>query len=162
MEVCLTTHFPSKPVVRGHPTNKERTNVRRGLNKASPTRQAQVLVRDRGTIQSPFGYGVFPWNTHPNDTYRRVFPDGPFDRAWEGVQKINLISSVGMLRASIYDPNVPVFNFEDKSQLPRIERVHGFTFGGGPASIAAQEQEYQQTGQAPSFLRMVIGRLRGG
>lgn len=128
---------------------------------ATPGEQAAVLVRDRGVIQSQRGYNIFPWDTHPNDAYRRVFPDGPFDRAWEGIQRCNEISKVGMLRASIYNPDIPVFNFEEKSQLPRVTRNYGFHFGGGPASIAAQEQEFQQTGQPPSFVRMVIGRLRG-
>lgn len=123
--------------------------------------QVEAFNRDRGVIQSPFGYGQFPWNIHPNDTYRRVFPDGPFDRAWEGVQKVNEISSVGMLRASIYNPNIPVFNFEQREHTPRTNRNTLFGFGGGPASIAAQEQEYQQTGVPPSFLKMVLGRLRG-
>jgi hypothetical protein len=130
----------------------------------TPGQQAQVLVDDRGTVQSPVGYTQFPWNIHPNDRYRRVFPDGPFDRAWEGVQKINLMSSVGTRRASFYDPNIPVFNFETKKQYPRVQwnNQASHSFGGGPASIAAQEQEYQQTGQPPSFLGMVMSRLRGG
>ena len=135
-----------------------------GRRLRTPGQQAQTLIRDRGTIQSPIGYSQFPWNIHPVDRYRRVMPDGPFDRAWEGVQKINLISSVGMRRASFYNPNIPVFNFELKEQYPRIQSNNqaSHSFGAGPGSIAAQEQQYQQSGVAPSFMQMVLSRLRGG
>lgn len=134
-----------------------------GRRRMTGGQQAQVLIRDRGTIQSPIGYTSFPWAIHPNDRYRRVFPDGPFDRAWEGVQKVNLMSSVGTARASFYNPDIPVFNFETKAQYGRIQSNNqaSHSFGAGPASIAAQEQEFQQTGIPPSFLRMVMARLSG-
>lgn len=129
----------------------------------TPGQQAAELVKARGTIQSPFGYTSFPWNTHPDDRFRRVYADGPFDRAWEGVQKINEMSKVGTARASFYNPNIPVFNFETKAQYTSIQKnnLASRSFGGGPASIAAQEQEYAQSGQPPSFMGMVLSRLRG-
>jgi hypothetical protein len=132
----------------------------------TPAEQTEIFYRDRGNVQLGTNrqFNQFPWNIHPDDQYRRVFPDGPFDRAWEGVQKINLMSSVGTARSSFYDPNVPVFNFETKSQYGRVQQNNqaSHSFGAGPASIAAQEQEYQQTGVPPSFLSMVMQRLRGG
>jgi hypothetical protein len=134
------------------------------FSRASGGQQARLAARQRGVIQTGTGYTSFPWNTHPDDQRVRVFADGPFDRAWEGVQKVNLITSVGVLRAARYDPNSPVFNFETKQQTPRVQQNNwaAFSFGGGPASIAAQEQAYQESGQSQSFLSMVLGRLRGG
>lgn len=138
----------------------------RWARRQTPAQQVEAFNRARGIIQpgTNMQFNQFPWNIHPDDQYRRVFPDGPFDRAWEGVQKINEMSKVGTARASFYNPNIEVWNFQTKAQYTSIQRNNqaSHSFGAGPASIAAQDQEYQQTGTPPSFMSMMMARIRGG
>lgn len=125
---------------------------------------AALAAQQRGIVQTPQGYTSFPWNTHPNDRYFRVFPTGPFTQAWQGVQKINLITSVGTKRSSVYNPNTPVFLRERLTQVSHIQQNNqaANSWGGGPAAIKAQEDYLQQTGQVQSFTQLVLGRLRNG
>ncbi|MGH7239264.1 MAG: hypothetical protein ACREHG_04255 [Candidatus Saccharimonadales bacterium] len=128
----------------------------------SPGQQAQTTLGQRGTIQTAIGYSSFPWNTHPNDQRIRVVPTGPFDRAWAGVQKNNLISRVGTKRTSMIGPQ-PVYLQQLAASTQTIQRSNlaSTAYGLGPASLTAVQQQYAQSGQLQSLKSMILGRLRG-
>lgn len=123
---------------------------------------AQIAWDSMGKIQSPIGFTSFPWQTHPNDRYRRVFPDGPYTMEWPGVQKINLITSVGTQRASMYGDE-PAYLTQLRSRSGTVQSVNwaAYSQGAGPAVIQAQEEAMQQSQRGPSFWQSVLARVRG-
>lgn len=133
--------------------------ARRKLSIAEQSKEAYL---ERGTIVTPIGYASFPWQTHPDDIYLRVPPNGPFTQAWQGIQRDNLISHVGTKRASMYSAE-PVYLHQTKEQTSRVQQNNyaAQAFGMGPDLIASMDQEYQTTGQTRSFASMVISKLLG-
>lgn len=130
----------------------------------SPGQQARYAAQARGIIQTRRGYTSFPWQTHPNDQFVRVFPDGPYSLKWTGVQKINLMSSVGTLRAARYGTQ-PVYLQQKRTQFSRIQynnTAGGSFVGTGPAAQQWAQDEYTQSGTIQSFTQLVLGRLRYG
>jgi hypothetical protein len=117
-------------------------------------------VAERGDVWTRYAYGQLPINIHPNDTYLRVFPDGEYDQAWQGVQKIEPIAAMGTNHMDIPNPY-----YREKADLTSIQYINpaSDSIGAGPALIAAQEQDYvaSQT-ENPSFVRAVLARLTGG
>jgi len=129
----------------------------------TPAQQARIAAQQRGDIQTKQGYTSFPWDTHPNDRYVRVFPDGPYDQQWAGIQKNNLISQVGTQRASTYGDE-PMYLQEVRQHSGTVQSVNwaAYSAGAGPARIAAQQAAYaQQQAQPPSLLSTFMARLRG-
>jgi hypothetical protein len=129
----------------------------------SPGEQARSAAIQRGIIQTPFGYTQFPWNIHPNDRYVRVFPDGPYSQAWEGVQRINFMSSVGTARASVYFPMANPLQTR-KTKVPQLQDVNwaAYSQGAGPAVIEYQQQQAaMQAQQNQSLLSTMVRKLRG-
>lgn len=126
--------------------------------------QAIEALQERGVVATQIGYTQFPWNIHPRDQRIRVVPSGPFDQAWQGIQKENLISRVGTKRSSQYGAT-PRFLQEIN---PRTSRVLLNNLGStaqssaGPGAIAEMTTEYQQTGQPVSFKQMVFRKMMGG
>jgi hypothetical protein len=52
-------------------------------------RTVPEVYEERGYYMTGIGFVSAPWLTHPDDTYTRCPSQGPYDRAWQGVQKIN-------------------------------------------------------------------------
>lgn len=132
----------------------------------TPSEQAAIVLRERGVIATKVGYVPFPWNTRPVDRYIRVVPEGPFDRAWEGVQRVNELSKVGMLRASMYGtlPVMPMQTTRVKSTRFQRNNAAAFAFGAGPAAAGEQQayaEAYANQTASPGPLTMFLRRLRG-
>lgn len=123
--------------------------------------QAALAAQERGIVQTAVGYRQFPWNIHPDDAYVRVFPDGPYDRQWAGIQKINLISSVGTQRASVYGDE-PVYIQQLRQYSGTVQAVNqaAYSQGAGPAVLAAQEQAMAQSSNPPPLWTSILARLR--
>jgi len=135
----------------------------------TPAEQAQLELEQRGVIATHTGYTPFPWDIHPVDQYIRVPPSGPLSQKWDGVQQVNEISKVGMLRSAIYGglPDNPMQSHQTRTE--RINQVNwlSFSFGAGPVTAQDQNeatQEYwndQATPAQPSFLQSFLARLKG-
>jgi hypothetical protein len=129
----------------------------------TPGQQAALASQERGNLRLQQGYTSFPWNTHPDDRYIRVFPDGPYSQKWDGIQKVNLISTVGVLRSARYTPE-PAYLQEYATVVPHTQQVNwaAYSQGAGPAVIAQQQAEAQQQAMIPpSFWGAVMARIRG-
>jgi hypothetical protein len=117
-------------------------------------------MRERGTIWTNVGYQSMPIVIHPNDEYIRVFPDGPYDQAWQGVQKVDPIADVDTTYMEI--PN-PYYN--EMELLPRVQYVNptSVSVGAGPAVIEGWEEqdELAMAGSQPGLLATIMSRLRG-
>jgi hypothetical protein len=136
---------------------------------ASPSQQAEALVRARGVIQSPIGYTHFPWDLHPIDKRKRVPPGGPYDQAWQGVQRVNLMSRMGFRRASQYGPMpMPLQRNVLRRATVNQNNWSAFSFGAGPVNAQSQNQAtadwFQQNAEtaSPGPVTMFLRRLRGG
>lgn len=115
------------------------------------------------------GYTSFPWDTHPNDRFIRVPPSGPYSQAWQGIQRVNLLSKVGVRRAALYGtfPISPLQTTRRQSSRMQWNTQPGVN-GAGPALASEQEQAYEayaygqgQQPQSPGLLSMLLSRLRG-
>ena len=122
------------------------------------------LNQQRGNVWTDNGYAD-DLNLPPyllvnyRDRYRRVFPDGPYDRSWQGVQKINPISALSVGRQAIPNPL--------QSQSLRIPRTNwnnptSHSIGAGTALAAYNVQQEALAQQVrPGILSTIVGRLRG-
>lgn len=128
---------------------------------ATPEQQAQMLLDARGDVWTNIGY-TQPEAMIPiaNYRYRRVFPDGPFDQAWQGIQKNNPISDVYTGYAEIPNPYQ-----RNRMKTSRILQNNpaAYSVGAGPALYQAQD-EYQavQDSQQPGLLQTILSKLKGG
>lgn len=126
--------------------------------------QAQLLNQQRGNVWTDNGYAsdtqLPPWLlTNYRDRYRRVFPDGPYDRSWQGVQKINPIASLSVGRQAI--PN-PLHRNALRVQRTLWNNPTSHSVGAGTALAAYNQQQEALAAQArPSVLKTIVGRLRG-
>jgi hypothetical protein len=134
--------------------------------KKSPSEQALEAWQASDNIVTTQGYTSFPIQIHPNDRYVRVFPEGPYTQAWEGVQKINAVASVGKLRTAIYNPNGMANPFQtSKMAVPVVgNNVWGpGSIGTGPAIYGADPNYGQADYSAPyqSLVSRILAKLRG-
>lgn len=136
------------------------------------TDQGANLNKQRGNLWVDNGYvsDVVPSpipNGKPNpmllvnyrDQYARVFPDGPFDMSWDGIQKINPIAALSVGKMVIPNPL-----FRNRMRLPVINRSNptSHSIGAGTALAAFNEQQAQLAASVrPSLFSQVFSRLRG-
>lgn len=127
---------------------------------ATPEQQAQMLLDERGDVWTNIGY-TQPQAMIPvaNYRYRRVFPDGPYDQAWQGIQKNNPIADVYTGR-----PEIPNPYQRNRMALAPILKNNpaAFSVGAGPALYQAQD-EFQavQDSQRPTLLQTILSKLKG-
>jgi hypothetical protein len=138
----------------------------------SPSQQAKLAANQRGIIQTKRGFTSQPVQIHPNDRYVRVFPDGPFDEAWEGVQKIVGGIMPGTHRmGGMWDPRDGMGQYATRNYLQGTLTQSGTisnnnaasrSVGAGPASYAAQAQAYAaQQNASPGLLSLLVNKLKG-
>lgn len=93
--------------------------------------------------------------THPNDLYIRVAPDGPYDRANQGWQKQNAISTIGTERPDIDNPLQSARNYRPNGNI----QLNGFApVGDGPAMFSDDESASDSSNN-PGLLSTIFGRL---
>jgi hypothetical protein len=135
--------------------------------------QGAYLNAQRGNVWTNDGYGSDTTPNHlpngkPNpliltnhqDQYGRVFPDGPYDRTWQGIQKINPVSSLSIGKQAL--PN-PLQNA--RMTLTSIQQTNptSHSIGAGTALAAFNEQQATLASTArPSLLSTIASKLRGG
>lgn len=146
--------------------------MRIGFPRGVQDRQGEELNRQRGNVWVNNGYesdvhpDVLP-NGHPNplllvhyrDQYARVPPDGPFDRSWQGIQKINPIASLSIGRQVMPNPYQ-----RNRMAVPHINLVNktSHSIGAGTALAAFNEQQAELAANArPSLLSTIASKLRG-
>lgn len=147
--------------------------MRIGIPRGIPgSQQGANLNKQRGNVWVDNGYesdtapNVLP-NGHPNpmlltnyrDQYARVFPDGPYDRAWQGIQKINPIAQLSIGRQVMPNPY-----HRNRMAVPHIHLTNAATHsvGAGTALAAFNEQQAQLAANArPSIVSTLLSRLRG-
>lgn len=98
--------------------------------------------------------------THVQDRYARVFPDGPYDRAWPGVQKINPIAALSIGKQAIPNPLQ-----RNRMRVTHINQTNmtSHSIGAGTALAAFNEQQAQLAASVrPSLMSTVMSKLRGG
>ena len=126
----------------------------------TPGEQAQLLVNERGDIWTNRGYTSLPIVIHPNDRYVRVPPGGPFDQAWQGIQKDNPVAHLGTSFADIANPLQT-----QALSLPYIQQNNptAMSVGAGPALAASQQNQYAAAvaNQRPSLTSSIMRRIRG-
>lgn len=138
----------------------------------APQDQGAFLNAQRGNVWTNGGWGS---DTQPNaipngkpnplirtnfqDQYARVFPDGPYDRSWQGVQKINPIASLSVGKQVMPNPYHRV-----RMRVPTINNINptSHSIGAGTALAAFNEQQAALAAQArPSLMSTLVGKLRG-
>ena len=128
---------------------------------ASPDEQAQMAADARGAVWTDRAFNTNPLlNIHPNDLFVRVFPDGQYDMAWAGIQKIDPVADVNVCKMEIPNPY-----WTNRMKLPTIQQNNpaAWSVGAGPALIEAQEQQYAlDSSPNPGILRTLLLRLKGG
>jgi hypothetical protein len=133
---------------------------RKSFNRITPGDLAEAQVRERGDIWTNKAYTEMPIVIHPNDEYLRVFPDGPFSQAWQGVQKDNPIVDLGTNYMGI--PN-PYYNAEMGLPTIQYDNPAAMSVGQGPVLVDDYEQSViagpVQT--QPGLLRTILNRLQG-
>lgn len=137
-----------------------------------PQDQGANLNAQRGNIWTNDGYQsdssphTIP-NNKPNprrftayqEQYARVFPDGPYDRAWEGVQKINPVASLSIGKQVLPNPLQRA-----RLTLTSIQQTNmtSHSIGAGTALAAFNEQQAALAATArPSLMSTVLSKLRG-
>ena len=137
-----------------------------------PNQQGAWLNAQRGNVWTNNGWGS---DTHPNaipngkpnplirtnfqDQYARVFPDGPYDRSWQGVQKINPIAALSVGKQVMPNPYQRV-----RMRVPNINTNNptSHSIGAGTALAAFNQQQAALAAQArPSLVDTLVGKLRG-
>lgn len=133
--------------------------------------QGANLNAQRGNMWTNDGYASDstpdPLNPHPipwrftayREQYRRVFPDGPYDRSWQGVQKENPIAALSVGKMAIPNPLQ-----RQRMHVPTINKTNftSHSIGAGTALAAYNQQQQQLAAQArPPLLQTILGRLRG-
>lgn len=137
-----------------------------------PDQQGAFLNAQRGNVWTRNGWAS---DTQPNaipngkpnpliltgyqDQYARVFPDGPYDRSWQGIQKINPIASLSIGKQMMPNPYQRV-----RMRVPTINTNNptSHSIGAGTALAAFNEQQAAIAAQArPSLLSTLAGKLRG-
>lgn len=92
---------------------------------------------------------------HPNDLYNRVAPDGPYDVAWQGVQKLNAITQVAINRPTIENPLTSTRMYRPNGNI----LLNGAApVGDGPA-IYAEENQGTAYEEQPGLLASIFARL---
>lgn len=137
-----------------------------GLRKSTvrggtPNAQVEQFYRERGNVWEDVAYSTSTDITHPNDRYLRVFPDGTFDRSWQGVQKINPIARAarGYQWATI--PN-PLQTTRLRTGHLQKETAAHRSVGAGTALAEANTEAYErQAIPQAGLLATILGRLRG-
>lgn len=145
-----------------------------GRSRGIPANQQGAnLNAQRGNVWTDNGYAsdvaphVLPGG-QPNpmllvnyrDQYARVFPDGPYDRSWQGIQKENPIACLSVGKMAIPNPLQ-----RNRMHVPTINKQNytSHSIGAGTALAAYNSQQAQLAAQArPSLVQTVLGRLRGG
>lgn len=142
---------------------------RRGI---AATMQGANLNALRGNVWTDDGWGTdirpnaIP-NGKPNplvltnvqDQYARVFPDGPYDRSWQGVQKINPVAAMSVGKQVIPNPYT-----RNRMRVPTINNRNptSHSIGAGTALAAFNQQQAALAATArPSLLSTLAGKLRG-
>ncbi|MGH7239162.1 MAG: hypothetical protein ACREHG_03740 [Candidatus Saccharimonadales bacterium] len=113
----------------------------------------------RHDIWTNRGYISEPIVIHPNDRYRRVFPDGPYSQAWQGVQKTNPVADVYLGFMELPNPLQTQYMMTN-----RILRTNpdAYSVGAGPVLYAAQAAPSSVTDYGrPTLIQSVLKRLRG-
>lgn len=134
--------------------------------------QGANLNKQRGNIYTNNGYqsdvvpNVLPDNK-PNpmllvnfrDQYARVFPDGPYDRTWSGVQKNNPIAALSIGKQAMPNPLQ-----RNRARVTHINQTNftSHSIGAGTALAAFNEQQAAIAAAArPSLMSTVMSKLRG-
>ena len=134
-----------------------RSTVRGG----TPNRQIEDFYRERGNVWEDVAFTTSPVRTHPNDIYLRVFPDGTFDRSWQGIQKDNPVAQLSRGSQWATIPNPLQRNQLRVSHLQK-ETVAHRSIGAGTALAEANQEAYErQAIPQPGLLATILGRLRG-
>lgn len=135
--------------------------------------QGAYLNAQRGNVWTDDGFmsGTMP-NTLPNgkpnplildhyrDAYGRVFPDGPYDKSWQGIQKINPVAALSIGKQVMPNPLQRA-----RLTLTSIQKTNmtSHSIGAGTALAAFNEQQAQLAAAArPSLMSTVLSKLRGG
>jgi hypothetical protein len=120
---------------------------------------AQQLWEQRGMAVTKTAYTSAPIQTHPNDLYKRVAPDGQYDQVWAGVQKTNALATVGTRLAYLeYNPMQ-----SNALGYPTIQKNGWQAVGPGSYTAQLNQQqsmtEYSNAAQSPPLLGLITGRL---
>ena len=97
--------------------------------------------------------------TNYRDQYVRVFPDGPYDRSWQGIQKENPVAALSIGKQAIPSPL--------QSNRMRVSHINltnhtSHSIGAGPALAAFNENQAQLAAAArPSLLSTIASKIRG-
>lgn len=135
-----------------------------GNNRRTGTQQAADFAQARGIVMIPGAYAYRPMQIADRDrgSYVRVAPDGPFDQAWQGVQKMNAVARVGTHYQDIPNPLQT-----NRMHIPRVMRNNpgAFSIGGGPLSYTASQSEaanpYNLAPANPTLSGVLKSRLKG-
>lgn len=98
--------------------------------------------------------------TNYRDQYARVFPDGTYDRSWQGIQRINPIAALSIGRQVLPDPY--------KRNRMRVSHINltnhtSHSIGAGTALAAFNEQQAAlATDVRPSLMSSIVSKLRRG
>lgn len=131
----------------------------KAFRKRTPGDLAEMQWDERGDEWINIAYTQLPINIHPNDLYIRVFPDGPYSQAWQGVQKNDPITQLGTNHMGIPNPY-----YRDRMGLPTVQYDNpaAWSVGAGPALLDAQDQDWVASQQQnPGLLQTVLAKLRG-
>jgi hypothetical protein len=137
-----------------------------------PEQQGANLNQQRGNVWVDNGYqsdvapSVLPTGK-PNpmllvnyrDQYARVFPDGPYDRTWQGVQKNNPIACLSIGKQVMPNPLQ-----RNRMRVTHVNKTNftSHSIGAGTALAAFNEQQAQLAVNArPSLMSTVMSKLRG-
>lgn len=145
-------------IPRGIPASQQGANL---------NRQRGNVYTDRGGYQSDAAPPTLP-NGKPNpmllvnyrDQYGRVFPDGPYDRSWQGVQKINPIAALSVGLQAMPNPLQ-----RNRMRVTHINKTNmtSHSIGAGTSLAAFNEQQAQLAAAArPSLMSTIVTKLRGG
>lgn len=95
---------------------------------------------------------------HYRDRYARVYPDGPYDRSWQGVQRINPIAALSIGKQVLNNPLQTA-----RMRLTSIQRdnMTAHSIGAGTALAAVNEQQAALAATArPSLASQIGAKLR--
>lgn len=95
---------------------------------------------------------------HYRDQYGRVFPDGPYDMSWQGIQKINPIAALSIGKQVLPNPLQRA-----RLTLTSIQKTNmtSHSIGAGTALAAFNEQQAMLAASArPSLMSSISSKLR--